>query len=180
MEPKLEDSITDEKVQRYFRPGINMFNVRIPSDYDHDKQVDQFHEKKKKDSGILHYNDGITSENFSKASIKLEPGKTYGVEIVPIQSGPLTYECEAYMKKRGAIFVGAQGLTLVQDLKPELLPVGITVSLDKYEALWESDSTAWFPLIESRLQKKWVFELGNWGGYLEAGSYLLCFFEIKN
>lgn len=117
---------------------INKFEFTIPLDYCHDIQLDLFAEKIK---GKVFFSEHLSSANFAQASNRLESGKTYDVYIFEICKKVSSEECLKFLKDQpNNIFVGGQGLTLIQEKKPGEFPVGkYTVSFDEKESLWRDD-----------------------------------------
>lgn len=96
-----------------------------PADYNHDTQVETFEKKTRKLKSTYCYNDALTSKNFSKATNKLVPGKTYAVKIFPLLEGGISSEdCLAFLASNNATLVGAQGLTALQNDQPGIFPTG--------------------------------------------------------
>src|SRR3990167_5050699 len=102
------------RVDERFGPPIQEFEFTIPSDYNHESQLDIFGKKTKPLSTTDHFNDDLTSNNFAKATNKLEPGKTYKVKIFPILIKVTSEDCISFLAKQNAILVGGQGVTLLQ------------------------------------------------------------------
>ncbi len=164
----------------HFGTARSEFKLTVPPDYNHETQIDRFQKKVKKLKTTYHYNDALTSENFAKATNKLVPGKTYKVKIFPILSKVTSEDCMDFLRKQNAILVGGQGLTLVQELKPEQVPVGMfTVSFDEKEALWkDSGGDHRVPRVNRYSDGDWDFNLGFFEVDLGAGRCLLCFCEL--
>lgn len=173
-------SIADKR----FGPAIKEFEITVPTDYNHGHQIDQFAKKTKNLETTHYFNNALTSENFAKATTKLEPGKTYKVKIIPITSGtPSSGDCmNRCRKEKGFIgFVGGQGLTLAQELKKEEFPVGKwTVSFDEEKALWQdSVGYRWVPRVSAYTVGDFGFHLGDFGDDWSSGFCVLCFCDIS-
>lgn len=166
-------SIADNR----FGSAIKEFEITVPADYNHDKQIDQFGKKTKKLKNTYYYNDAFTSKNFAKATNKLEAGKTYLVKIFPILKSVTSEDCMNFLRKQRAILVGGQGLSLAQDLKKDEFPVGKwTVSFDEKDALWEdADGDRRVPYVCRYSGGDWYFRLGNFGNDWYSDYCLLCF-----
>lgn len=107
------------------------FKVTVPTDYDHGTQLSTL--KKKKE-----FDDAITDRNFRKATQKLVPGKTYKAKLFSIRRTVNSDDCLSLYKAIRAILTGAQGMSLVCQLKKDVLPKGkCTVSFDEKDALWQ-------------------------------------------
>lgn len=121
-----------------FGRAIKKFKITVPVDYNHDKQIDQSIAKAEEQNTVYFRLERFSSQNFARATNKLEPGKTYWVKIFPILSAVDGEDCLAFLRKQRAILTSGQGITLVCDLQKEQLPVGkYLVSCDKKEALPE-------------------------------------------
>ena len=164
-----------------FGPAIKEFEITVPLDYNHDTQIDQFGEKTKKLKTTYYYNDALTSKNFAKATNKLQPGKTYKVKIFPILATVKSEDCMTFLGKQNAILVGGQGVTLVQDLKKEELPLDKwTVSFDERESLWkDSGGRHRVPHVDALSGGDFRFDLGYFGSDWRGVDCLLCFCDIE-
>jgi len=164
-------------VDQRFGPVIKEFEFIVPIDYKHDTQLDTFAKKTKKLSTTYYFNGALTSANFAKATNKLIPGKTYKVKIFPILSLVTSGDCMTFLGKQNAILVGGQGVTLLQENKPDEFPKGKwTVSFDQKDALWkDSDGNHRVPRVGAYSDGGFEFNLGyfvsDWGDY----ACLLCF-----
>lgn len=164
-------------VDKRFGRALVEFDLAVPTDYNHDKCIDQFGKRVKKEKTTYYYNDAFTSKNFAKATNKLEPGKTYTVKIFPILSTVTSDDCMNFLGKQEAILVGGQGETLVYDLHKDKLPKGkYTVSFDKKDALWTgSDGYHRVPYVDAFSDGVFRFRLGFFEIDWDAGHCLLCF-----
>ena len=164
-------------VDQRFGPAVKDFEFTVPSDYKHDTQLDTFAKKTKKLKTTYYFNDALTSENFAKATNKLEPGKTYRVRIFPILETVTSEDCMTFLKKQGAILVGGQGVTLLQSQKADEFPVNKwTVSFDEKDALWVgSDGYHRVPFVNRSSDGDWRFSLGCFEGGWGGDDCLLCF-----
>jgi len=163
-----------------FGPAIKEFEITVPADYDHDTQIDTFAKKAKKLSTTYYYNDEITSANFSKATNRLTPGKAYRVKIFPILSRASSEDCLSFLWNQNALFVGAQGMTLVADLKGDELPAGkYTVSFDEKETLWKEFSGGRrVPGVIRYSDGGFRFYLGYFRDSWDGSDCLLCFCDL--
>ncbi len=160
-------AITDQR----FGPALVEFEMTVPADYNHDKQIDDFRKRVKKQKTTYYYNDALTSKNFAKATNKLEPGKTYKVKIFPILSTVTSGDCTTFLSKQNAILVGAQGETLVYDLHADKFPKGkYTVSFDEKDSLWiDSGGSRGVPRVIAHTGGDFEFGLGRFGDGWGAG-----------
>ena len=167
-------------VDQRFGPGVKDFEFTVPSDYKHDTQLDQFAARTKGLKPTYYWNDALTSANFAKATNRLEPGKTYKAKIFPILSKVSSEDCLAFLRKQRAILVGGQGLTLVQDEKPDEFPVGKwTVSFDEKDALWEDAARNHrVPFVFRHSVGDWEFGLGIFEKPWNGDDCLLCVCDL--
>jgi hypothetical protein len=157
--------------------AIAEFKLTVPADYDHDTQIDQSRQKAKKEKTTYYYNDALTSKNFANATNKLEPGKTYNVEIFPILAAISSEDCLAFLRKQNAILAGGQGATLLYDLHKDLLPKGKWhISFDEKKALWkDADGILRVPFVYALADGDFQFFLGHFDGAWGAALCLVCF-----
>ena len=153
------------------------FDLTVPSDYDHEKQIDQSGKKARKEKTTYYYNNALTSKNFAKATNKLEPSKTYSVKIFPILSAISSEDCLAFLRKQRAILVGAQGMMLVYDLHKDQFPKGKwSVSFDEKEALWtDAGGRLRVPFVCAYADGDFSFDLDSFVGAWGADYCLVCF-----
>ncbi len=157
------------------------FEITIPLEYDHDKQIDAFAEKVKGQKTTYYYNADLNSKNFNKATTKLVPGKTYKVKRIPILSQVTSEDClNRIYQEPNSILVGGQGLTVAHDLKKEIFPKGkYTVSFDKKEALWEdSGGRHRVPRVLASVDGDFEFSLGRFGRPWDVDGCLVCFCDL--
>lgn len=164
-----------------FGPAISEFTLTVPTDYDHNIQIDKFAKKKKALKTTYYYNNDLTSVNFSKATNKLEPGKSYQVKIFPILAKVSSKDCMNFLAKQNAILVGGQGITLAQELHENEFPVNkLIFSFDEKDALW-TDTAG-----DHRVPDVFRFSFGEWNFDLDyfrngwlAGCCLFCLCDLQ-
>jgi hypothetical protein len=168
-------------VDKRFGLAIREFEITVPIGYNHDIQIDASAEKVKKEKTTHYYNSNLKSKNFSKATNKLESGKTYKIKIFPILATVKSEDCVAFLEKQNAILVGGQGMMLAYDLSKDQLPKKKwTASFDKKEALWEdADGYHGVPCVGARSDGDFGFRLGDFEGAWRGGDCLLCFCDKK-
>lgn len=172
--------ITNKKLDKKFGFAVNKFEFTVPTDYNSDTQIDTFVEKVKGLRTTYFCNNDLTSKNFPKVTNKLEPGKTYKVEIIPILRIVTSNECMKFLEKKNSLLVGGQGLTLVFDLKKEEFRKGKwTVSFDKKENLWkDSGGNHRVPGVSARTDDGFQFNIGRFGIDWRGLGCLLCVSEV--
>lgn len=125
-------------MSQHFGPATMDFKCIVPENYEHETQINTF-KKRFEDSGsIISFSRELNDENFLKVTNRLVPGKEYRVRIFPILTVVTSSVCLEFLKEQGAVLVGAQGLTLLCDIKkaPHEFPQGKrVVSFDKKTAL---------------------------------------------
>ncbi|MEI8223799.1 MAG: hypothetical protein WCG20_01610 [bacterium] len=173
-------AVIGEELDERFGPAIVEFELTVPTDYNHDTQIDTSGAKARKEKTTYYYNDDLTSKNFAKATNKLVPGKTYKVKIFPILSTVTSEDCMALLRKQKAILVGGQGATLVYDLAKDKLPKGKwTASFDEKDALWkDADGDRRVPYVHAFTDGGFKFNLGNFGLVWHSVNCVLCFCEL--
>lgn len=174
-------AVTGEELDERFGPTIVEFELTVPTDYNHDTQIDISAKKARKEKTTYYYNDDLTSKNFANATNKLVPGKTYKVKIFPILQTVTSEDCMALLRKHKAILVGGQGATLVYDLAKDKLPKGkYTVSFDEKEALWkDAGGYRRVPLVSADTDGDFRFYLGNFGYVWYSDNCVLCFCDLS-
>jgi len=158
---------------------IKTINLVVPGNYVHATRLASF--KKENYENFFGYNSDITDKNYARVTNKLVPGQKGKVKIFQIKEPVSALDCLKKLKKERAILVGAQGASLVWELKKKELPLGKWgVSFDKKEVLWRNGlGDHRVPKIFGVSDGAWYFDLsdfeGDWGG----DSYLLCFCDFQ-
>ena len=166
-------------VDHRFGPAMKDFLFTVPSDYKHDTQLDDFSIRTKLLKTTYYFNDNLNSKNFAEATKRLTPGKIYRVQVIPILSKVSSEDCITFLKKKGVILVGAQGLTLLQSKLPKEFPVGkLTVSFDEKDALPFLDGFHGVPYVHASSGGGFGFSLGDFGNPWFEDVCLLCFCEV--
>lgn len=114
---------------------INIFEIVVPEDYEHENCLDSFMSEYRTELGCI---SSIKDKYHTKVSTKLEPGRKFKVKVFQIKMRVTSENCLAYLRRQKAIFVGAQGMTLVWKQKKKELPVEkFSVALEEKESLWK-------------------------------------------
>ncbi len=124
----------------HFGPPIAKFEIKVSGpkggSYDHQQQVDLSIERLRNVNLLRSVHPCFNSENFSKTSHILKEGEIYEARIFPVLNKTSSRECLDFLRKRGAIPPGAQGLTLVLEQSLDELPINIwLVSPDEKDML---------------------------------------------
>jgi hypothetical protein len=166
-------------VDKRFGLARRCFDFMVPLEYKYETQIDTFVKKTKGLNTTHDYDSVLTSENFAKATNELEPGKTYRVRIFPILSRVSSNDCLTFLKKQNAIFVGVQGLILLQDQSADEFPFGKwVVSFDKKDALWkDSNGKHRVPSVR-RYSDCWLLDAGFFGCSWHSDHCLVCFCDL--
>lgn len=167
-------------VDKRFAPSLLELVVTVPSDYNHDTQIDTFAKKVKKEKTTYYYNDDFTSKHFANASTKLTSGKSYKVKFFPILATVQSEDCVSFLQKQNAILVGGQGLALLSEESKEKLPKGKWyVSFDKEEALWQdSDGDRGVPYVHAYTDGDFRWGLGYFSEGWDSDRVLVCFCDM--
>lgn len=161
---------------------LSTFELTVPQNYTHGTQLATFAEfAKNKAEKFYNYNQAITDKNYAGATHQLVPGKTYGVKIFGIKQQVTSEDCMNFLASQRAILVGAQGISLVRQLKKNEFPVGKwTASFDEKDALWEdADGYLRVPGVGRDSGGVWCFLLGGFGIDRNDGHCLLCFCDLS-
>jgi len=159
---------------------LSSLQFTVPKDYNHPTQLASFAKENRKK--FYFYNDNITDRNFAKVTNKLVPGKTYEAKIFKITKRVTSEDCLAFRKKtQKAIFVGAQGISVVWQQAKEQFPKGKwTVSFDEKDAFWQdANGRRGVPRVGRNIGDGWFFDLGRFEGDLDDGDCLLCLFDLS-
>lgn len=135
---ELRQAELDKRNKRHYLSST--FQFTVPDNYDHEHQLALFLKEsraKNKFYDFNDYNNNITDANFAKVTNKLIPGKTYTANIFQVNESMSPEDNLSFLKSQSAILVGAQGLSLVEQLKANELPVDRRIfSFDEYDALF--------------------------------------------
>lgn len=161
---------------------LTSFKMTAPKRYDHDTQLATFVSYAEKEKFFC-YNYSITDANFANATLRLIPGRTYLVKIFGIKQGETvnSEDCLKFLATQQAIFVGAQGLSLVRQLKKGKFPMSKwTLSFDKEDALWrDADGNPGVPVMGRDSDGDWYFDLTYLGDDSHDGFCLLCVNDLS-
>ncbi len=112
--------------------------ITVPECYVHGKRLDSF--SKENHGKFYRYNTDITDANFPNPSRVLKPGDKLHVRVFKqtISSATTIEERMAFLATQKAIYVGAQGASLVWEQKRDKLPKGYLYAFyDEKDRLWE-------------------------------------------
>lgn len=117
---------------------VDLGTITVPDDYEHANRLGSFNEKYH--DQFYYYNEIVTDQNFQNPSHTLRPGERLWVRAFKqVVSGQTTSEERiAFLESQNAVFVGAQGASLIFERKLNLLPKDYWyASFDKKERLWK-------------------------------------------
>jgi len=163
-----------------FGSPIFKFRLVVPDNYNHDEYIDQCTQKIMRLESTYGYSRLLTSENFANASKKLEHGKTYIAEILPILSEERVSgdECIAFYKRKKAIMTGAHGLLLAYNQMKKELPKCIYIaSFDEKEALLLWSGQRGVPGISTLPGDKFEFQVYPFTDKLHGHDCILCIYK---
>ena len=172
----------DSAIEKFGQPFAK-FEIMVPNSYKHQTQIDSFVGSHYQFVDIVGY---YADRYFKNASNNLVPGKTYEVRFYPINARVTSEECIEFLKSKKAIFVNAQGLTLVWDLRKGDLPkdYGWILSFDEKDALPRSPDVKFeeinIPMMGFHSTKVW--QLGYYGintNWTPNFACLMAFFELE-
>lgn len=163
---------------------LNFFVLTPPRCYHHASQLTTFVEYAKSETGKFFFcNHDINDQNFTMTTHELVPSRPYGVMTFGVRAGATVSgdDCLAFYESQQAMFVGPQGLTLVQQLKKTEFPVGKwTVSFDKKEALWQdANGFHTLPGICPQPEGDWAAHLWNYESDLDHSHCLMLFHDLS-
>lgn len=177
-------SLTKEERDRLVGPSlqdsrftlIRTFDVTVPEGYVHETRLASFKKENGKNFNFLH--SGITDVNFRNAA-RLVSGRTFKVEIFGQNVSGMTSSDErmALLRSKRAVFVGAQGASLVVSEKREELPRGFSyASFDERDALWkDADGFHRLPIVNVSISGDIDFDLGIFEKPWSSQVCFLCF-----
>jgi len=160
---------------------VDLGIITVPKGYVHGTRLATF--KKQNQKKFYGYNDAISDENFPNPSHILKPGDKLHVQafkqIVPGQT--TSAERMAFLATQKAVHVGAQGASLVFELKRDELPKGKWyASFDEEDRLWrDAGGYRRVPIVRACSGGGFGFGLGNFGDPWNDGNVLLCFRDLE-
>lgn len=172
--------MNDEKVEK-FALLADLGVVTVPEDYDHATALATF--GKQNGKKLAYYNPAITDQNFSDPTRILKPGDKLRVcAFKQTVNGTTTSEERMnFLRRQGAIFVGAQGASLVFDQKRDQLPKGLWyASFDEKDRLWtDADGCHGVPCVYAFSHGDFDFGLGYFEDVWYDSDSFLCFRDLN-
>ena len=159
---------------------VTHFEINVPKSYTHEEQLDGFRFR----NGPLfkRLSASLSDKTWAEAAEPLKPGKTYEVKIFSFAE-EVTYEdCKTFCESKGALRAGAQGLSLLWEMKKERLPLDKALlsfnNLDAYPTeTKEKEHIYILPFIARFSNGSWWLELITVKNKLNSDYCLVCFFE---
>jgi hypothetical protein len=153
---------------------LKTFPLVVPKNYDHFTRLSTFRKTYHRDFFL--YNDALTDENFARVTVPLLPDQKLTVKLFGIDDLVGTAQCMSLLKEENALFVGAQGVSLVYELAKKELPYGRwAVSFDEKDALWKDAGGEYRMAGIGHISEGYGFDLGYYGYRLNSGRCVLCF-----
>src|SRR3989344_121874 len=161
---------------------VDLGIITVPDNYDHTTSLKSFMERNREK--FCRADKNITDQNFSNPTCILKPGDKLHVRVFKqiVEGITTSEERMAFLVMQKAVYVGAQGASLVFEQKRDQLPKGMWyTSFDKKERLYmESSGYHMVSRIGTYLSNDddFSFRLGNFEGALSLGDAFLCFSEL--
>lgn len=171
---KLRELSADPSVDERFA-FVKSFWLDVPKNYVHETQLTSLTNEYR--NGLYYMNDALTDKNFAKTSHRFRPGTRVLVKVFNITRRVTSDDCLTFLRANHAVFVGAQGASLVAQAAREELPKGRWyASFDEKEALWK-DAGGYHrvPLLYRYSDGDLRFFLGHFERDWDDGHGLLCF-----
>lgn len=127
------------QVEDLFKLHIDLGTITVPDDYVHGICLERF--KQVIVSSLADCDSRLTDANFSKPSRIFRPKEQFSVCLFrPVVPDSVTVDdCISFLKMKGSIYPGAQGLALFFQQKLKELPRGrLYFCFDKEESLWKA------------------------------------------
>lgn len=141
-------------------PFLKEFKLTIPTNYVPATRLDTFKAAHKDE--FYDYNNDITDKNFAKVSHQLIPGKTYKVKFFGITQRVSSEDCLKVYRANRAYYTGAQGASVLYELKKEELIKGKWhCSFDEKDNLPFLGGYHWVPSVYAYSSGDFRFDLGN-------------------
>lgn len=161
---------------------VTHFEMNVPKSYTHEEQLDGFRFR----NGPLfkRFSASLSDKTWADAAEPLIPGKTYEVRIFSFAEEVTYQECKKFCKDKGALLAGAEGLSLLWEMKKERLPLDKALlsfnSADAYPtATKEKDHIYILPFIARFSNGSWWLELITVKKKLNSDYCLVCFIEKR-
>lgn len=161
---------------------LETYEITVPEDYDHNTQLESFRKEYLRVFDVCEKQ--ISDKNLAKVTDKLGPGKKYKVEIFRTISAVYPEDELAFLKKKKALLVGAQGLSLFWQLKKNELSVLLRpgmeiISVDERDALIRLGDDVGQPSISHEPNGEWFFYIADDDWSWAEGICIVCFHELK-
>jgi hypothetical protein len=155
--------------------------IKVTDDYDHATALKTFGEKNRKK--FYYYNEALTDVNFANPTRVLKPGdKLWARAFAQVVGGTTTsIERMDFLRSQNAVFVGAQGASLVFEQKHDQLPKGKWyASFDEKERLWvDAGGDHGVPAVGAHSVGDFDFSLGRFERDWLRGRAFFCFSDEK-
>jgi hypothetical protein len=150
-----------------------VLKIVVPAKYEHDTQLASFEKQYRK--ACSSFNEARTDANFANVGSKLLPGHAYSVKQYRVVKPIFPSECLAFLRLKEALFVSAQGESVLFDQKRRELKRGCGYfSLDEEANLPIVDGVRMIPYFQARAGRGFSLHLKPFSKKLIAGRVLLC------
>jgi len=181
---ELDEKIPIINYDGIFDESVANFNLTVPEDYVYEDYLNNFIKKYFNPFPSVLHNKYFITEDFSRCSQSLIPGKTYKGSVIPVIKKTNEITCLSFLMQNNCLLVGFPGLMLVRNIFPEKFPVaskihrGYVFSFDKESFLFTDESGQRRVPFFERGSGTWKYRLGYLKDEILPNSYLLCFQEI--
>lgn len=177
---KSKPEVPSEPIEK-FALLADLGTITVPDNYVHSTQLESF--RKNNGKMFYSYDDNITDQNFSKATVQLTPGRKLHVRAFKqiVHGRTTSEERMEFLAKQNAVHTGAQGLSLVFEKKRDQLPKGFWyASFDEREALWkDADGYRRVPYVDVHSGGHFDFSLGYFECAWRGSHAFLCFCDVE-
>lgn len=158
---------------------VTHFDLNVPRSYSHEEQLAKF----RFENGVrfTKFSNALTDETWANAVQKLKPGKVYEVRIFSFAEEVSYADCKQFCESKGAFLAGAQGLSLIWELKKERLPLDkALISFNDLDAYTNTkERIHLLPFIARFSNGSWWLEIIQVKGRMNSDYCLVCFFEKR-
>lgn len=171
------------EIEEYFRQPLQVFYLTVPGNYIHSSRLGTF--RKSLLGSFLRFDDDLNDDD-ARATHQLKAGKTYTVKLIPLRKQIDLKDAINYLRSKDAVLAGAQGLSLVYELKRNRLVSvgpGPTVSLNDLQDLPNGPQAGYvgsgkkWPLMYCSDRGEDHFSYSRGDGDVLQEEVLVCFFD---
>ncbi len=160
---------------------VDLGITTVHADYEHGNQLKKFFEQNS--DKLFNINYEITDKNFPNPTRVLRPGDRLRIRAFKqvVGGSTTTEERVDFLRKEKAVFIGAQGASLVFERKCNQLPkCKQYTSFDEKDRLWIDDAGVHrLPNIDCCSNGDFMLRLGDFEQSNRSDVALLCFTEVE-